>query len=234
MITKKIKDEIWQAAEQSYPQEMCGFIVAKKRKSKFIQCANISPELNSFIMDPRGIINAEEQGKLIMIVHSHCNESAQPSQSDEVGCELSGIPWLIVSLPTRQTYEWKPKGYEAPLEGRKFSHGVLDCYTLLKDFYSKELNISIPDFHRDYAWWKKGANLYLENFGKAGFVKVDDQKIHDVVLMQMDSPVPNHAGILLDKNQFIHHLEGHLSCKQVYGGFWRKNTWCTLRHKELL
>jgi proteasome lid subunit RPN8/RPN11 len=234
MITPEIKEQIKQAAEESFPREMCGFIVAKKRKPKFVQCENISEEPDSFVINPRDVINIEKIGKIITLVHSHCNKNPQPSQADLVECERSMIPWLIISLPTYQIYEFEPDGYEAPLIGRHFSHGVLDCYTLLRDYYKRELGITIPDFQRDYKWWKNGKNLYLDNFSKAGFIKVYDQRIHDVLLLQMDSPVPNHAAILIEGNKILHHIDGQLSCEHVYGGFWRKNTWCTLRHKDMM
>jgi proteasome lid subunit RPN8/RPN11 len=234
MTKQKMEDEIWKAAEECFPEEMCGFIVAKKRKPKFVQCENISEDPNSFVINPRDVIKAENIGKIITLVHSHCNKNPQPSQADLVECEKSMLPWLIVSLPSRTKYEFKPAGYEAPLIGRTFSHGVLDCYTLLRDYYKKELGIIIPDFERDYKWWKKGENLYLDNFSKAGFIQVYDQRIHDVLLLQMDSPVPNHAAVLIEGGKIIHHIDGQLSCEHVYGGFWRKNTWCTLRHKDMM
>ncbi|KAG0739940.1 hypothetical protein G6F24_017181 [Rhizopus arrhizus] len=69
-------------------------------------------------------------------------------------CEASGLPWHIVSVgqlageaPTChdiQTIE--PCGYVAPLEGRQFAHGILDCYSLVRDFYALELGITLSQY----------------------------------------------------------------------------------------
>jgi hypothetical protein len=51
--------------------------------------------------------------------------------------------------------------------------------------------------------------------------------------MQVASPVPNHAAIYLDDGPILHHLQGRLSSRDVYGGYWQKITTHTLRHQLL-
>jgi proteasome lid subunit RPN8/RPN11 len=233
-MTKKLLDKIMDYAEEHFPREMCGVILSRNRRHEFYPCKNIAEQDDCFIMDPEDYADAEDRGNVVKIVHSHCNINAQPSEADRVACEESGVPWLIVSIPTRTHSELKPTGYKAPLEGRPFSHGIMDCYTIIEDAYDRDLDIQLPKFHRDSRWWKKGGNLYLDNMEKAGFVEVYDMKPWDVILMQLDSPVPNHAAIVLEGNVILHHLQGHPSCKSVYGGFWRKNTRFIYRHKDLL
>mgnify|MGYP003704446663 CR=1 FL=1 len=80
-----------------------------------------------------------------------------------------------------------------------------------------------------------GQNLYLDNFGSAGFealgsVQSEDMEVGDVLLMQVASPVPNHAAIYLGDGLILHHLQGRLSSRDVYGGYWQKITTHTLRH----
>lgn len=97
--------------------------------------------------------------------------------------------------------EIEPCGYEAPLVGRPFSHGHLDCIQLVNDYYKRELGIILPNFERHDGWWDDGrSDLYTEGFPKAGFVRVDGEpRKHDVLLMQIRSKnrVPNHAAIYL-------------------------------------
>ena len=50
--------------------------------------------------------------------------------------------------------------------------------------------------------------------------------------MQVQAPVANHAGILLDDNILLHHLYGHLSQRVPYGGYWRDRTVMVLRYCE--
>ena len=70
---------------------------------------------------------------------------------------------------------WWGKGVEkAPLIGRTFRHGVTDCYSLIKDYYEIEKGIVLPEFPRDWEWWKQGEqNLFEQGFTKAGFVRID-------------------------------------------------------------
>lgn len=57
------------------------------------------------------------------------------------------------------------------LTGRKFAHGVTDCYTLFRDAYHLA-GMDMPDFHREDNWWNKGKNLYLDNLEATGFYRV--------------------------------------------------------------
>ena len=72
---------------------------------------------------------------MIRIVHSHVYEAPTPSMADRVGCEASGIPWLIVNHPTGEWLEFVPSGYVAPLLDRPYCWGVFDCGTLARDYY---------------------------------------------------------------------------------------------------
>lgn len=81
-------------------------------------------------------------------------------------------------------------------------------------------------------------NLYLDNFGSAGFGVANltdrtDLKVGDVLLMQVASPVPNHAAVYLGDGLILHHLQGRLSSRDVYGGYWQKVTTHALRHPDL-
>lgn len=220
-------------AEAEYPKESCGLIVLKRGRKKYFPCKNLSDKNRMFVMDPQDYALAEEEGDILNVVHSHCNQGPEPSQADLVGCEASGLPWLIVSWPTKRAHEFRPDGYEAPFIGREFVHGIVDCYTLFKDYHRRELGIEIPDFHREEKWWEKGQDLYMENFEKAGFVQVDDLKEHTGILMNMVSTVPNHIAVYIGNQQILHHVQGRLSTRDVWGGYWKKHTRLFLRHKSL-
>ncbi len=57
------------------------------------------------------------------------------------------------------------------LTGRRFEHGVTDCYTLFRDAYHLA-GIEMPDFHRGDDWWRHGQNLYLDNLEATGLYQV--------------------------------------------------------------
>jgi proteasome lid subunit RPN8/RPN11 len=223
-------------AAADYPRESCGVIIQRQGQERYLPCRNLAASDAHFILHPEDYAAAEERGEVICIVHSHPNLPPLPSEADRVMCEQTGLPWLIVNWPTGAVHTFRPSGYQAPLIGRPFYHGVLDCYTLIRDYYARELNLDLPDFERASEWWTIGGNLYLDHFAEAGFVEVsfDTLCVHDVLLMQNAAPVPNHAAIYLGGGRIVQHCQGHLSGESIYGGYWQKCTTHLLRHRVLL
>lgn len=225
---------LWALKEMSSTsREACGLVIIEKGKEVFVPCRNISELKDTFALDPEDYAKAEDRGEIVRIVHSHCYSNPRPSEHDKVSCEASGIPWSIVSVPNGDWFHFEPSGYKAPLVGRTWAHGTLDCYSLIRDYYKETLNIEIPDFERRFEWWLKGDDLYLENFESAGFYQVPSESIkkHDVVLMQILSPVINHGAVFIDSDRILHHLYARLSGRDVYGGYYKKHTVKVLRHK---
>ena len=232
-MDQELKDIILAHAKIEFPREACGLLVICKGKEIYFPCRNLAENQNDFIMDPEHYAMAEEIGDVVGVVHSHPNASAKPSQADLVSCEASGLPWYILSLPSETWETIEPTGYEAPLVGRQFVHGVLDCYSLIRDWYRKERGIELVDFERREEWWNKGDNLYLDNFRKAGFEPVDVKDIQagDVILMQIGARVVNHAAVYLGRDMMLHHLMNRLSSREIWGGWFRKNTRLVIRFK---
>lgn len=235
-MNSAILEEIKLHAQECYPKECCGLICIVKGREKYFKCRNLAVLDWDFIIHPEDYAKAEDAGEIVTIVHSHCNRPATPTQCDLVSCEKFGKPWMIISWPTGQTYEFSPSGYKADLIGRQYHHGVLDCYTVCKDYYKEVLNIDLPDPVRQDEWWLKGENLYLENFQEIGFIKVDplNMKLHDGILMQLASPVANHAAVYIGDNKILHHVANRLSSRDIYGGWFRKCTVAVIRHKSLI
>lgn len=233
--TDQVLEAIRAHAAQEYPRESCGLVVVVKGKQRYVPVRNVAERNEHFVMHPEDQAAAEDLGEVVMVVHSHPNLPATPSQADLVGCEASGLPWLIVNWPTGAVHQFSPSGYIPPLYGREFSHGVLDCYTFIQQYYQQELAITLPDFDRCDEWWLKGQNLYLEGFESAGFERVQDKpKKHDVLLMRVASPVPNHGAVYLGDGLIGQHQMHRLSSRDVYGGWYEKITTHVLRHRSLL
>ncbi len=223
-------------AAREFPREACGLLVIHKGRETYVPCRNIGVGTDQFVIHPEDYVRADRLGEIVGVFHSHPNLPAEPSQADKVACEASGLPWFILSFPSGQWHETQPSGYIAPLVGRAWAHGVLDCYSVIRDWYRAERGIDLPNFDRFDEWWKRGQNLYLDNFGSAGFealgaVQSQEMEVGDVLLMQVASPVPNHAAIYLGDGLILHHLQGRLSSRDVYGGYWQKITTHILRHR---
>ena len=219
-------------AAQEYPREACGLLLVHKGRQAYAPCRNLGVGTDQFVIHPEDYFHADRKGQIVAVVHSHPGLPAEPSQADRVACEASGLPWHIVGIPSEEWTRIEPSGYVAPLVGRQWSHGVLDCYALVRDWFIKERQIRLPDFVRFDEWWKRGENLYLDNFAAAGFYVIDPAALQagDCFLMQVASPVPNHAAVYLGDNMILHHLQGRLSSRDVYGGYWQKNTTHILRY----
>jgi proteasome lid subunit RPN8/RPN11 len=232
-LPERVLQAIREHAKECYPLESCGVVVVKRGKPVYIACRNIASEGN-FAIHPEDYADAEDKGKIALIVHSHPNVAPRPSPSDLIGCEKSGLPWLIVNWPTGKTYYFEPSGFELPLYGRTFNHGIIDCWTFVQDYYKKTLNIDVPHFDRRDNWWLAGENMYMDFGEEAGFRFVENPQQHDLVYMMIGSPVPNHAAIFLGDNTIGHHLEHRLSSCDVYGGSYLDATTHYLRHKDLM
>jgi len=190
------------------------------------------------------------------VVHSHPDAAAVPSEADRVACEASGLPWYIVAVDkgldgkvrAGEIRGFTPEGFQAPLLGRQFAHGVLDCYSLVRDWYARERGIRLRDFAREDGWWEPGraGDLYMDHYAEAGFRPLaSDETLApgDVVIMQVRSDRANHAGVFIGAeplaeapglfplpDAMLHHLYGRDSERVVYGGFWREATRIVLRH----
>ncbi|EOC1327808.1 C40 family peptidase [Cronobacter dublinensis] len=233
MRDKTIAD-ILAHAEAEYPRECCGVVAQKSRVERYFPCRNITgaPE-EQFELSPEDYAAAEDWGTVTAIVHSHPGDGAttQPSELDQLQCDAHGIPWVIVSWPEGDLRTIAPRG-ERPLEGRAFELGYADCWSLVMDWHQQQ-GVTLRNYSVDYPWWERGENLYMDNWYAEGFREVTEPRPGDMVLMQVSAPVVNHAGILLEGNQLLHHLYGQLSCTTPYGGYLRERTIKIVRHKDL-
>jgi proteasome lid subunit RPN8/RPN11 len=224
-----IQNDILEHAKECYPRECCGLIVIVKGRRRYKPCRNIATGIQ-FAIHPEDYADAEDSGVIDTVVHSHPNLSPLPSPADLIGCEQSGLKWMIISYPNGNIHEFQPSGYVMPLYGRSFVHGSIDCFTFIRDYYKQELNIDMPDYYRADEWWLSGENHYIDRADDAGFYPVTDMQINDVILMTVGSKVPNHAAIYLGNNKIGHHQVGRLSSMDVYGGWYSKITTGIVRH----
>lgn len=240
--------EIQQHAIRSYPEECCGLVVG----DKYYPSVNLAPEpdpaqpektsrLNTFKISSKAMLAARKIG-LQAIVHSHPDGLDVPSAADMAAQIENVVPWIL--LKTDGEFASTPCvfGDSAPIPDlmkRTFRHGVTDCYSLIRDFYRQELNITLQEFPRDWDWWHHDQKLYEEGFPVAGFYKVDPAELQygDMFLANIRSKTPNHGGVYVGDGMILHHLTGtspvenrlpkrDLACRyQNYISYW-------LRHND--
>lgn len=228
-----LQTEILAYAQACDPKEMCGLIHVVKGRKRFYACNNIAATPHEhFILDPADYAAAEDLGEIVAVVHSHPTTRPVPSAADQLSCNATGLPWIIVNPKTEEWGGCEPTHFELPYVGREFVFGVVDCYSLVKDWYARECNLHLAEFERRDLFWERGENLYVNNYESQGFYRIpfEDLKRGDAVLMQLSSDLPNHAAIYLGDQQVLHHIQGRLSSRDVYGGYYVKSTALTLRH----
>lgn len=227
-----------------FPMESCGLIAVVDGKEKYFPRINHAESKSEhFVISGPDWAEVEDMGEIVGIVHSHPNASSNPSQGDKVLCEATELPWYIISVGVDpDTHEphfhdmsaITPSGYEAPLIGRDFHHGSLDCFGLIRDYYQRVMGIKLTNYERTDGWWERGENLYMKNMEAEGFYEVKESEMRkgDMIVMQIRAKEPNHAGVYIGDGLFLHHLYGRLSSRDVYGGMWRDCTRAIFRHKD--
>lgn len=231
--------QIKREAIASYPHEGVWLITTEGCR----QVPNVAEDPENFFRVAKHDMAAATVAGLLAVVHSHPNWHPCPSASDMRCQDASGVPWGILATDGKRTTDIVWFGDQAdklPLIGRPFQHGVTDCYAIIRDYYSIELGISIPEFPRDWEWWLKGDDLYRDGFGKAGFHRIEqsEAKPGDVWIAQLRSPVPNHGGILLEGGLGLHHPSSrnpidpsHLSRREPISR-WAQHIVLWLRHES--
>lgn len=232
-MRKHILKAIREHAAADYPREACGLLVQIGRRHVYLRCANLADKPNDeFMLDPAGYAGAEDMGVIIGIVHSHPDASSRASNHDLALCEVSGLPWHILSWPENDLNTIVPTGEVPPLVGRPFVHGAWDCYAIIRDWYKVERDIELPNYERADGWWTRGDDLYMRLYRDAGFEPaVGALQAGDVFVMQVMADQANHGAVYLGNGQILHHLYGRLSERTSYGGYWQERTIITLRYR---
>lgn len=231
-----LSDAVRQSAvlhgESQFPREACGLVIIQRGRQVYVPCNNLALQRDQFIIDPTDYAAADARGEIVAVIHSHPNLPPMPSQADRVACEASGLVWHIVSLPSGEWSSLQPEGYTAPLVGREWAFGTLDCYSIIRDWYLLNRGVQLPDFRRQDEFWKRGENLYMDNFAIAGFreIPVNDIDAGDVILMTNGSAMPTHGAVYLGDGMILHHVQNRLSSRELYGGIWQQNTVGALRY----
>ena len=245
-LTDEIKAAIQAHAAECFPAECCGLIV----NDVYVPCRNIAKHADQFEIHHKDLARAEDAGEIQAFVHSHPNASARASELDLLQIELHQKPWVICAYPDIEFQVYEPCGYKAPLVGRNYIHGIQDCYSIVRDFYERELGINLIDFEREDAWWehKESKSLYLDGFGEAGFIEVNDLQYGDVMLCRVGrTEHVNHAIIWLGDQTalkseqteacvgssiILHHPYGRKSTREVFGHQWQERVVKVVRYEN--
>lgn len=202
----QFETQIRTQAVETYPKEGVWLITAKGCRQ--VENIHEAPE-KFFRVGTRDLARANAEG-LLAVVHSHCDQPEVPSASDMVGHQNTAVPWgfLSVGAEGASRIRWWNDKKPAPLLGRTFTHGISDCYALVRDYYRMEHGIDLPIFPRDWGWWNEGLDLLTEGVSTAGFLPIPSEEVRegDVWFAKFGGPVPHHCGVYAGNDLVLHQL----------------------------
>lgn len=229
---------IREQAKAAYPNEAVWLLT---EKGGLYQVDNVHEQPSSFFkVSAHDSMVATMEG-LKAVIHSHCDGYPVPSAEDMQLFDNLRIPCGIVETDgvNCTAINWMVDEVQ-PLEGRPFSHGTADCFSIVRDYYRLK-GIDVADVPRNWLWWEEGENLLDELFQSRGFFEIPANQARegDVWFAQVRGPVIHHCGILLDNDLILHHPgsgdpidPSKLSVREPmfrYMPYFKK----FLRHKEL-
>lgn len=232
----------WKAyAIEQFPKEAVALIL---KDGSLVPVENLHEDPNDHFEFDLAVL-AYYGDSVAGLVHSHTpgwkgdpsvKPSAEPSEADMASQIATAIPWGISTCSADSVSDpiwWGDSLSIRPLLGRQFVHGIMDCYSLVRDFH--RLNgITFEDVPRDSDWWTQDKDLYMELFESRGFERVQRvaPKAGDCFICSLRSDKRNHAGVFISDDLFIHHPGDSLSVRSQ-ANRWRQKLDFLVRHKDL-
>jgi proteasome lid subunit RPN8/RPN11 len=229
-----MEEEIIEYLESKYPEEGCGIIVNKRGKLVWLPCDNLSDDpLVAFKIDPKQYVKASVSGDIHAIVHSHVNGKCRASEFDKSQSDHLQLPYHIYTIPEKEKCVYTPKYKNIQLLGRVYEFGKTDCWTLVRDYYLENFKIVLPMLEFETKFYDKGINYFEDLIEPWGGVEVSSPKKGDIIYFQIANDIPNHCGVYLDNDTFIHHQSGRLSCRDFLPK-WQKYIKSYIRCKKFI
>ena len=208
--------------DKSPHRESCGVIVVDDKKLKWIPCDNVAVKENDFVICAKQYARILLTYRVHTIVHNHITYPPIPSANDITYCNELAVPFLIFSS-TMQDYTLLYPS-QMNLVGRPYIFGIYDCLSVAMDWYAVNRGIVFERGDYEDSWWKKGKDyLTAKELKEWGFRKVLRPSVGDIILFKMGSLVPNHIGVLLENDTFLHHAENRLSTIESLYPLWGPN-----------
>jgi cell wall-associated NlpC family hydrolase len=231
MITNELKFKIKEYSLLNKSEESCGLILNIHNSLDIYKCRNISyHKKNHAILNPYDYIKASKLGKIVG--HFHSQPTGEISYLDYINASGHNLNSIIYIIDKDKFYLINPD--KKDYLNLDYKCGVSDCYSLVRNYFKKELNIQLNDYNREDGWWKVNPNLILENFTKEDGIEVEfkDIKVNDILAFEI-AGATCHFAIYLGNNFILHHP---INDKSVIGELSEaliKRIKLVIRHKNL-
>lgn len=242
----EIKKQIKAHALEDPSVECCGMLYINKetKRLELLKSPNLSRNKKTmFELSASHYLKAATLGSLVAVYHSH-PEGEVFSEFDILNSETNKIKYILYCVKSGLFKEYVPNGYANPYYGRDFSLGENDCFTLLREFYKKELNIEVKNYYRDANWFIDNPDTYQKYYANEGFVMVSDTpaslelsvlRKFDIILMKVLGKIyPTHAAMYYEDGLVLHHQRDCYSRIEEYNETFRNRATHIIRHKNLL
>lgn len=224
-----IIEKVREHAAAAYPNEACGYIIKGAKRAEVILCTNTAEDPTQFFRIARAeTTRVADQGELLAVWHTHPGRNSEPSEADLASIEVMGIPWLIQGLRVDESGHFdfapytvtKPSGFVMPYAGRPYVPGVFDCWSLVVDYYARELGIRLNRYPYTQDSGDPGFHLFPTSYSNEGLVRLMGEQtfqVGDVVFMQILDDRPNHCAVYVGDDRILQHNHGRLSSLDVFG-----------------
>jgi len=167
------------------------------------------------------------------------NSDSDLTVSEDIRNEMNqyNLPYTIIGKDKDHSKSFVPDRYfeNVNYENRVYIYGMLDCYTLIRDYFREKYNVWIPaNIDRAFGWWHNGRNLYVDLYQPYGFKESREAiKKDDVLLFKFDNGMPSHSAIYIGDGKMLHHMIGRFSCIDDFDGVYKVSLAGVLRYDSM-
>jgi proteasome lid subunit RPN8/RPN11 len=233
MIDKKIKNFIKKQALESAPNECCGFIVKENDSFKCIPCYNIATDtINNFKIGSLEYLKIKNKYKIFYIYHSHTNENCDFSEMDKNCSENLNLPIILYNIEKNIFKVYEPISVDTNLIGRFYEYKKYDCFTLIRDFYLKKMNIDLSIEYEDLDKINV-KKMFIDHYNDKNLMlinNIEELKDNDILLID-DFKEACHCAIYLGNDKILHQPMDTFSKIENYCNFYRRRTNLIFRSK---
>jgi proteasome lid subunit RPN8/RPN11 len=203
-----------------YPEEACGLVIA----DKYFPCTNVHEEpTKAFRIAGQERVSLElKHGPVQAVLHSHPYDIKQSSQflKDKYNPAWASVPdqtsfmndtcdWGIVATDGQGISElvWLSNEIQPYDTKRHFEWFSWDCYAIVRNWYILNRNLVLPNFTREWEFWKKPINTIEDGIATIPFAKkipTEKAQVGDTAVFAVLGSVVNHVGVICGDNELLH------------------------------